>query len=179
MEDRLILAAKKGDESAFSELITKYRPLLDSAVNKYYRGVKDMGGELDDLRQEARLAFYRAIVSFDLNNDGVSFGLYAKICVKNALVSVVRKISADRKRKSSEKSASLPKETGARSSQLEFSALLDDAEGRLTQYEKKVFCLYLDGKHYKEIASLLGKTEKSVDNALFRAKTKLRNGYGM
>ena len=49
----------------------------------------------------------------------------------------------------------------------------------LTKYEKKVLIMYIEGKSYKDIALTLGRNEKSVDNALFRARSKLRSGYHM
>ena len=49
----------------------------------------------------------------------------------------------------------------------------------LSILEKKVLIMYIEGKSYKDIALTLGRNEKSVDNALFRARSKLRSGYHM
>ncbi|MBQ7125205.1 MAG: helix-turn-helix domain-containing protein, partial [Clostridia bacterium] len=73
MKDNLILSARDGDESAFAELTKKYAPLLDSLTEKYFRLCDGTAEGFDDLRQEAFVAFYRAVVSFDINQDKVSF----------------------------------------------------------------------------------------------------------
>ena len=44
---------------------------------------------------------------------------------------------------------------------------------RLSPMESEVFRMYLGGLSYREIAARLGKTEKSVSNALGRIKGKL------
>jgi len=83
----LLLAAKNGDGQAFSELAAKYSPLIGAAVEKYRR----MCGEsTDDLHQEALLAFYRAVKTYDTEKKGVTFGLYAKICINNRMISILR-----------------------------------------------------------------------------------------
>ncbi len=177
MEIDFILAAKGGDEAAFSELCKRYSPLIDSMTDKYSRMADSLAESREDLRQEASVAFYRALMSFDTEQDRVSFGLYAKICIRNCMVSLLRKHHAGKKQKTagSEEMAS-PAETGATLDREELVALTDRL---LTVYEKTVFFLYIDGKSYRDIAISLGVSVKSVDNALFRAKTKLRHGYHM
>ena len=52
-------------------------------------------------------------------------------------------------------------------------ALGDEIEKKLSDMEKTVLSLYLEGLSYKEIAEVIGKTPKSIDNALQRIKRKL------
>ena len=177
MNDKLILSAKDGDESAFAELTKKYAPLLDSLAEKFFRLCDGTVEGYEDLWQEAVVAFYRAVTSFDINQDKVSFGLYAKICVKNRLISVIRKNRTEKKHNT--KATKLSSTASSRQSSLPSGEIKAAAEKLLTKYEKTVFYMYLDGKSYKDIALSLGKTEKSVDNALFRAKKKFRSGYNM
>ncbi len=171
----LLLAAKNGDGQAFSELAAKYSPLIGAAVEKYRR----MCGEsTDDLHQEALLAFYRAVKTYDTEKKGVTFGLYAKICINNRMISILRRAGAENRRKAA---VSLMK-TSARTTDRYFPALDGVSEMMdrlLTKYEKKVLIMYIEGKSYKDIALTLGRNEKSVDNALFRARSKLRSGYHM
>lgn len=179
VDRNLLLAAKNGDSLAFSELVEKYQPLIGAAAEKYRRlcGENALGGT-DDLRQEALLAFYRAVTSYDADKKGVSFGLYAKICINNRMISILRKAGAESRRKAA---AQLIK-TSARTTDRYFPELDGVSElmdRLLTKYEKKVLSMYLEGKSYKDIALALGRNEKSVDNALFRAKSKLRSGYHM
>lgn len=149
--------------------------LSGAAVEKYRR----MCGEsTDDLHQEALLAFYRAVKTYDTEKKGVTFGLYAKICINNRMISILRRAGAENRRKAA---ASLMK-TSARTTDRYFPELDGVSEMMdrlLTKYEKKVLIMYIEGKSYKDIALTLGRNEKSVDNALFRARSKLRSGYHM
>lgn len=171
----LLLAAKSGDSQAFSELAAKYEPLIGSSAEKYSRLC---GENADDLRQEALLAFYRAVTSYDTGKEGVSFGLYAKICISNRLISILRKTGTENRRKAS---ASMIKNTVRTTDRYfpELEGVSELMDRLLTKYEKKVMSMYLEGKSYKDIALALGRNEKSVDNALFRARSKLRSGYHM
>ena len=175
MDADLLLAAKNGDSQAFTELAVKYEPLIRAAAEKYCRLC---GENVDDLHQEALLAFYRAVTTYDTDKKGVTFGLYAKICVNNRMISILRRAGAENRRKAA---ASLMKNS-ARTTDRYFPALDGVSEMMdrlLTKYEKKVLVMYLEGKSYKDIALTLGRNEKSVDNALFRARSKLRSGYHM
>jgi hypothetical protein len=49
-----------------------------------------------------------------------------------------------------------------------------DAVPALTDFERKVFALYMQDKSYKSIAKILGKNVKSIDNAVCRIKTKFK-----
>ena len=55
-----------------------------------------------------------------------------------------------------------------------FQQLYSDVQMHLSKMEKKVLELFLEGKDYTEIAKILGKTDKSIDNALQRIKAKIR-----
>ncbi len=175
MEKELILAAKSGDSMAFSDLIKKYAPVIDSQTASFYRSLKSGDVAFEDLRQESAVAFYRAVMSYDCEQNQVSFGLYAKICIKNRLISILRKNRSEKKHKTAE----LKDTVSQRSLQYDGKEIREAAHRLLTRYELEVFLLYLDGKSYGEIATLLSKNEKSVDNALFRAKAKLRSGFNM
>ena len=43
----------------------------------------------------------------------------------------------------------------------------------LSDFEKRTLLLYLRGKTYYEISGIVGKSEKSIDNALQRVKKKI------
>lgn len=168
---KLIEDVKSGNESAFSEICEDFAPLMRSQVSKLFG---DNPSEYDDRLQDAAMALYNAIVSFDLTQDKVTFGLYAKICIRNRLISIKRK-----EKKNNKKAAPyLPVEnqmqgTGRGASREK----LEDNEkviSELSSYEKSVLKLYLNGHSYREIGLALNKSEKSVDNALYRIKSKLK-----
>ena len=87
----LIESAQKGDESAFEALLSRYEPLIDSLVKPLLDETVSTVDECDDLHQEATIGFYRALMRFNYAQSEVSFGLYAKICIRNHLVSYLRK----------------------------------------------------------------------------------------
>ena len=175
MFPELITAAKNGDEGAFSELCEKYKPLIETMTDRYLTRLNAIIQDKDDLRQEATVAFYRAVTTFDMGQDKVSFGLYAKICIKNRMVSLMRRAN----KKSSPKTVSATKNEGKRIGDrvFDFSELLSVSERILSKKEGLVFSLYIGGKTYKEISALLHVSEKSVDNSLFRAKSKIKRYY--
>lgn len=172
-EKELIKSVSEGSDAAFSELAGKYEMLLSSMAEKYARIIAD--SEADDLRQEARMALYRAAVKYDLSQDKVTFGLYAKICIRNRMISILRRSRSSFKRRY----GGIRKSETVHSRAVDTTRLKELADSVLTEYEKTVFSMYLDGKPYGEISDAVGKPVKSVDNALFRAKRKLRNGYDM
>ena len=147
---------------SFEEILSKYRSLIKAAVAKY-APLLNGSAEREDMEQTARLAFYRAYKTYDENRSGVTFGLYAKVCVKNACVSMLRKKN---------KAAKAPViQLQTPSGQADMPEISMDS---LTEKEKKVLVLFADGMSYREISSELGISEKSVDNALFRARSKLK-----
>ena len=179
--NRLLEQIGSGDERAFDTLAGQYAGMTENAVRRFapsFAEEESVYG-LDDLRQCAQLALYRAAVSYDPGDKGkkVSFGLYAKICVDRSLVSLLRKCrSEQRRRRSAEKKAAgeVPDPMEAVLSSEGAHKLIGQFRGVLSRYETKVFDEYIMGKSVGEIAERLGKNERSVSNALYRTKVKIR-----
>ena len=96
---------KTGDESAFGILAEEYEGLTEAAVKRFLPSFDIRNGENpvfgeEDLRQCAALALFKAAQTYD-EGKKVSFGLYAKICVNNALISTLRKYKTEQKRQHS------------------------------------------------------------------------------
>lgn len=183
----IISRVKQDDESAFAELCEKYKALTESAAHRFLPSFREDGGEgeygLDDLRQYAAVALFRAAKTYEPHTDGkgkaVSFGLYAKICVNNALISVLRK-----HRSAVKKSLKSVDDSGKKNAQPDLSDRLVLAESAsemkkkiravLSGYETEIFDYYISGKSVGEIAEETGRQEKSVSNALYRVKAKIK-----
>ena len=170
----LIAALQNGDESAYSPLLDQYMPLLQKLAASYAKDTFPHGIDAEELLQEARLVLYNAALSYDLGQQKVTFGLYAKICVNRRLLSVKRRV----KSKKEPKITPVPRKkalfftddfTGS-----DRGKILKEAEKQLSAFEKTVLRMHLSGMKYAEIAQDLGKSVKSIDNALARAKKKLR-----
>lgn len=177
----LITRVREGDQQAFAELLEAYTPLVQATV-AYHAG--ELGDfDREDLRQAALLALYRAALSFDLSQSEVKFGLYAKICMTNAISTQLRAI----RRRSSE--ISVPDgwqgERTATSDPAErimaeeaFQSLRMRIRALLSPFENHVWNLFTAGLGVKEIAERLEKEPRSIENAIYRIRQKLRAGLG-
>ena len=170
----LTASVQRGDEAAFAQLLDRYAPLLQSLVSVFETPSIDA----DELMQEARFALYRAALSY--REGGVTFGLYAKICVRNQLVSRLRREMREKRVCSLDRVAH---ELVSDESVDALDFLLSDESFRLMReriarilspYENRVFELYASGLSVAEISVRLGSKVKSVRNALDRCLSKLR-----
>lgn len=168
----LLVGIKEGRDPEFSELSKAFAPLMRSQVTKLF-GSDHV--EYDDLLQDAAMALYDAALTFDMSQDKVTFGLYAKICIKNRLISIKRKEKRSGKKsarydEASQKQLRITSRRASREKLEENEEILS----QLSSYERSVLLLYLNGHSYREIGLALKKSEKSVDNALYRIKSKLK-----
>lgn len=165
---------QNGDDSVFDQIRSQYDSLLTSMVAKCL-SVYHYDAEYDDLMQEATLALYKAAMSYDLGQSEVTFGLYAKICVRNRLISTGRKIARQKKAHHAELVHPYANRTQKRYAEFaQFGDFTLEIDAVFSDFEKSVFRLYLQGCSYKEMAHILDKNEKSIDNAVCRMKSKLR-----
>ena len=176
----LVERVKSEDESAFAELCSMYEPLIRSMSSAFCGMTEQTDGAhgYEDFSQEAILALYRAAKTYEHGGGEVSFGLYAKICIRNALVSVTRRLAKKPKAEKSggpellsklkRQSSRIPQGAGS----IDIDAIL--GSDVLSTYEKTVFGMYADGVKIRDIAQALGRSSKSVSNAVFRIKAKLR-----
>ncbi len=174
--EEVLLAVKSGKDCAYEELCKGYMGLLVKMAKKYCEICQNNSAELEEFLQEAKYALYKAACSFNVDNGRATFGNYAKRCITNRLISLVRKY------KSKKRSASVvtPLDEGKNGGEADFGCdELGDpmtvlADKKISVFEKKVFSMYLTGMKGKEISQRLGKEEKSVNNAIYRVKVKLK-----
>lgn len=179
----LISLAQQGDSGAFSELLAKYDPLINSTVATTMAKMPELTeSDAEDLRQEAVLAFYSSLMSYDFSISNVEFGLYAKVCICNRLVSQMRVIRRHTRhiapmfdQEELMRLVSEEDDPAARIIELENErSLLKLISESLSKYEYKVFGMYISGMSAAAMAKELGSTEKSVSNAVFRIRRKLK-----
>ncbi len=166
---------QRGNDSVFTLLLRQYTSLVNSLVFQFDKKYGEHSQtECDDLKQEAVIALYRAAKSY--HSGCVTFGLYAKICMKNRIISYIRKHHHDAKPLSDlteEITDSLNPEENLITHE-SFEELLEHLALSLTPNEMAVYQLYVEGLPYKEIARRLQVSEKSVDNAVYRIRAKVR-----
>lgn len=181
---RLIGLAHIGRQDAFEDLRNLYKPLIESQVYKH--SCADMSSQdIEDMRQEALVHFCNAVCSYDCDADGVEFGLYAKICIGNGLVSFVRSYLRRKQKKivSLESGEMKSKEPYVYADMLQsvvekehLTYLVDTIRENLSDYENKVWWMYVSGMSVSEISEKLGGVgAKSVSNAVYRIRKKLRS----
>lgn len=177
--------AGTGDEMAFERLLMSYTPLINSLVSMFIKSYPSFITSEDDLRQESAIALYSAVLSYK-ERDGVSFGLYAKVCIKNRLVSYMRRMiasvlteqisdSIDGVYDNEEDGDMTGRPLDALLLKEGVNALQRRIRERLSESEYTVFSMYADGVAIKTIAEKTGKTVKAVYGTLSRARAKLKD----
>ena len=126
------------------------------------------------------MVFYNSILAYDLEQTEVEFGLFAKICIYNALVSQLRAL----KKRSAEPLEKIPENLFfAQDTEDPSVKLLEQERIRtlyavirknLSDFEYTVWQLYMSGRSAADVASLLNSNEKSITNAIYRIRKKLR-----
>ena len=164
----LLQSVREKEDGAFEKLLVRYQPLLVKTASSF-------AGNGDVMMLEARLALYRAAFAYR-EQSGLTFGLFAKICITNALLSLQRQ-----EKRWSELLAKLseePPETVDPVDWVIYSETVKDfyrlSTELLSPLELKTVTLRVNGYSNREIADVLHKSEKSVANALGRAVKKIR-----
>lgn len=174
--------AQAGKGEAFELLRRQYSPLIDSQVRKHLP--EDVSyDDAEDMRQEALIAFYTAVMNYDRGEEGVEFGLYAKICIGNRLKTFLREY---RKRMGhnvvslddigmSEQDTQLDDVSLSVISHERMQMLIEIIGSNLSDLEKSVWWQYVAGASAADIAKRLNiENVRSVENAIYRIRRKLR-----
>ena len=190
INDYEVLSMVADNEDATELLFKKYKPLIVGLAKKIYGMAQNTGFDLNDLVQEAMIGFSTAINTFDENKD-TTFFTYAKTCIERRLYSLIKSASRFKHQLLNESYSVEDLATDSRSLEnlLEDSSsnpeskLIDDENTKelikniqktLTNLESAVFELKISGFNYKEIAEILDKDSKSIDNAISRIKLKVQ-----
>lgn len=178
-----ILAVQTGDSAAFERLLAAYQPLIMSSVHSV---TSAMSADESEVYADTSYAFYRAVLSYDTQQENPTFGLYAKICIRNHLISrYIRPrrpsvaMSLDELYLTGRAEELFPGAAvelpGDRLAEAEsLNLLYRKAREALSAYELSVFHLWAEGDSAAEIAHRLHRQEKSVTNAIARSLAKLR-----
>lgn len=191
-DEELIDRMKDGDEAIMDYLCDKYKNLVRSKAKSMFI----LGADSDDLIQEGMIGLFKAVRDYDAGRDA-SFATFASLCISRQMFTAVQ-ASMRKKHSPLNSYVSLdgqgdgtPEEDGpslletfVSQTQLSPEEVLLDRERveylkramdeTLSEFEKQALALYMTGMNYMEIAKVLGRPEKSTDNALGRAKSKVR-----
>lgn len=181
--------AQAGDQDMLLLLLEHYRPLLRRIARGYFLPY----GDTEDLLQEATLGFIKAVRDFEPAR-GIPFRPFAELCVTRQIITAVKtatrqkhlplntaiSLSQPRFDEGDQTLADVLPDRWAESPEdrlerlEEASALGAAVRDVLSPYERAVAVRYLEGMSFQQIADACGTHVKSVDNALWRVKCKLR-----
>ena len=183
-EDLCQLAAQ-GSREAEEILVSRYNRLVRTCARPFFL----IGGDSEDLTQEGMVGLIKAVREYDAGK-AASFRTFAEICIRSRLYSVLRAAARD---KHLPLNQSVPLDTPFFDSNSYTSGSGDLAQGnpetflierertaallagvrkQLSEFEAKILGYYLDGLSVKEIAETMGRSPKSVDNAVQRVRRK-------
>ncbi len=170
--ETLISACRTHDDSAFSELVRRYTPLIHKLIHEFGFDSRDA----DELFSEGCVALYQAVLSYDSEQKNVTFGLYARVCISHRFVDIKR-----RKKNVPEFTSfdieNIEGDEGPERGIFErerFEEIILYAKSMLSDYEYSVLLLHIQGYKTAAIAEKLEKSPKSVDNAKARLFRRLR-----
>lgn len=188
-EEELVRLAQNGDHEAEEFLIRKYKNTIKAKGHLYYMA----GADRDDIVQEGMIGILKAIRGFDESKQA-SFRTFAELCINRQIITAIKQaarrkhsplntsVSLNRPVSEDEKAATLAETLSSGSSTdpvalLLFKEVMGYIEGNgqslLSNLEYQSWNLYRQGKSYVEISEKLGKSTKSIDNAIQRTKRKL------
>ncbi len=187
-DDEVALLFQGGDGDALEYLLDKYKNFVRARARSYYL----VGADHEDLVQEGMIGLYKAIRDFNPEKQA-SFHAFTELCVKRQIITAI-KTATRQKHVPLNNYVSLNKPLYGDETD---RTLLDVIEGRvvnpeemfigqedmahiqeklsssLSDLERQALDAFLQGKSYQEIAEILGRHPKSIDNALQRVKKKL------
>ncbi len=180
--------AQAGDGEAEDILIRRYVEMVRGKAHLYFI----VGADSEDVIQEGMIGLFKAIHDYSGNREA-TFKTFAELCINRQILTAV-KTASRRKHQPLNDSVSLSTpvdETGggtleeslggdmASNPEVVFmentlSSLLTDENSTLfSSMERRVLKEYLAGRKYPEIAKLLGKSYKTIDNAMQRIRKKI------
>ncbi len=187
----LVSLAKEKNEDAINIIYQKYKPLIQKKARYIYNILGSKGIELVDIIQEGMIGLEEAINGYD-EKDNTLFYTFANLCIDRKMQTLISKVNRDKHKilneavsydTSDDEEISLLNYIYDKTdnplydliSEEEEEELYQKIKSQISDFENTVFDLKIQGFNYREIASILDKDPKTIDNALFRLKTKIKN----
>ncbi|MGL4821020.1 MAG: RNA polymerase sporulation sigma factor SigH [Bacilli bacterium] len=188
-DEEILFFLKQGETDALDYLIYKYRPFVRSKARSYFL----VGADQEDVIQEGMIGLYKAIRSYN-EEKLTSFRAFAELCITRQMITAIKTatrqkhiplnsyISLDKPMYEEDSERTLLDIISETNTSNPESVLIGQEDMLqielkiseiLSDLEKEVLTLYLDGRTYQEISELLNRHVKSIDNALQRIKRKM------
>lgn len=191
-DEEILVYIKNGDLLAMDYLLEKYKYM----VRKKAKVLFLMGGDREDLIQEGMIGLYKAIRDFEEEKES-KFSTFAELCISRQIYSAI-KTSNRKKNLPLNTYVSFYAPVNGEKEEAHPLAIIDriktvynsnpeemvidrertnmieyEIEQRLSSFEREVIRLHIAGMKYTEIAGILQRDPKSIDNALQRIKNKI------
>ena len=189
-DEGLVELAHAGDDGAIDVLLTRYRHYARAKARSYFLA----GADKEDIVQEGMIGLYKAIRDFEPEHN-TAFRAFAELCITRQIITAIKTATRQKHQPlNSYVSLNRPVAGGddddrSLSDSIETIEVADPAQlvisaeevrtikaqmGEvLSPFEVEVLEYYIDGRSYQQIADMLGRHVKSIDNALQRIKRKL------
>lgn len=186
-DEQLCGLAAQGHSQAETELVRRYGQLVRACARPLFLA----GGDSEDLIQEGMLGLLTAIRGFDPGRDA-AFRTYAEICIRSRLYSAVRAAQGGKHAPLNHSVSFEPPLFDGTNAHLfssvespedviigreELKERLDALKGQLSELEAQILPPYLNGLSCGEIAQRVGRSQKSVDNAIQRIRRKVARQF--
>lgn len=191
-DEQLLERLRAGETAVMDYILEKYKNL----VRKRVKDLHLLGGDGEDLIQEGMIGLFKAVQDYEPDRQ-TSFYTFADLCISRQIYTAVR-TSNRKKHMPLNTYISLYSTTGGAHSDLEEQPLIEQLHSlhadspeallierervddirrslleKLSRFEREVMLLFLAGYDYRQIAAMVDRPAKSVDNALQRSRTKL------
>jgi RNA polymerase sporulation-specific sigma factor len=190
-DDELAVLAQSGDSFAEQILIERYRRFVRAKGRGYFL----VGGDAEDVQQEALIGLYKAIRDYQVERQA-SFRAFVELCSTRQIITAIKRatrhkhqplnqyVSISPMRSDDDSESDRPVEELLSDrierdpadhvvSQERLESMRSAMADTLSGLEVDVLRLYVEGRSYQEIGERLGRQVKSIDNALQRIKRKL------
>lgn len=195
-DEELIQHLRDGEEEIMDYILEKHKHIVKAKASSMYL----IGADKQDLIQEGMIGLFKAVRDYDAGRDA-SFSTFADLCVTRTMYSAIQSSNrkkhtflntyislystgnqgeGDKQETDSGMMMDLMSSAGGLNPEQvildrESVRMLEEAiDAELSELEKQVLDLHLTGMGYVEIAKVLGRDEKSTDNALWRIRSKIR-----
>lgn len=190
LSDEVIVdMVREGQSIALEYLIFKYRNFVRAKARSYFL----IGADREDIIQEGMIGLFKAVRDYK-EDKLTSFKAFAELCITRQMITAIKTatrqkhiplnsyVSLDKPIYDEDSDRTLLDVIGGSKvtdpeeliiNREEYVDIEYKMSEILSDLEKKVLMLYLDGRSYQEIAVDLDRHVKSIDNALQRVKRKL------
>ena len=191
-DEKLITMFSENDEDAKNILYDKYSYIISIILAKYKRTIYALGIDISEVKQEAMLAFTDALIKYS-SDKSTSLPTFISLVVERKIQNCIRKAETTKNKVNTE-AYSLEAEYEVFKRPLEeilgdssldplhkmeneerLEELTKKINDDLSPFEKDVYKLVINGFGYQDIAKILNKEPKQIDNTIQRIRNKIKD----